>query len=93
MVGLVVYRFWPLLRPRIRAALGLASVEAEVSAVELKLDANSDERLDSPGGGVAGSTPLRGGALHMSKGRPVAERAQTVALARKAQDNDEARIN
>ena len=32
MGGLVVYRFWPLLRPRLRAALGMPPAEEDIAA-------------------------------------------------------------
>ena len=98
MSGLVLYRFWPL----IRGYLGLppaeddAAKEAAASAAKLA----AGEGAEDPGVSLTaaqspGATPVRGMHTHMAPGKKggAAARAQALAQARKALDGDGPEIN
>lgn len=108
MGGLVVYRFWPVLRPRLRAALGMPPAEEDIAAAAKLAAAEAAAASAPPGEGdqfgaleqspastVAGSTPVRGLGTHMAPGKKggAAARAQGLAQARKALDNDDPAVN
>lgn len=103
MSGLVVYRFWPILRPRLRAALGLPPAEEDVAAAAklAAAAASAPPGLEgaiaeqSPVSTVAGSTPVRGLGTHMAPGKKggAAARAQGLAQARKALEDDDPAVN
>ena len=98
MAGLILYRFWPLLKPYIfgadpssAAVAGKDTASKDESGLML---AGGEVAAQSPGGGVAGSTPVRGMHTHMAPGRKggAAARANALAQARQALD-DETAIN
>lgn len=109
MAGLIAYRFWPLLKPRLWALMGwplLPEAPSEGTTVSAEDDPSNagttkvvPDEFASPGG-VSGSTPVRGMHTHLAPGkkggaggRSAAARAEAIAQARSTLDKGTSSLN